>query len=155
MSELKYPRRKVFSVFFFCPFFLGLLAGIYKFFSLLAHLVNNPKLFGEVRGLELFLMPILAPVVSQLAFLPPFLIFAVVIAWMKVCRTSRNCVFVSLLGGLIATFWMLLFVVIIEGRVKSSQFSDYISEMAIVFFTSSVMCWFAARFFLPDPTMVR
>ena len=150
MIAIKYPRRKVFSVFFFCPFVLGVFAGIYKFFTLLAHLVSNPGLLGEVKGVELLVMPIVTPFIAQVVFLPPFLGFALIIAWMRVGRTSRNCVLISLLGGFVAMLWMLLFVVVIVRNVKGAQFSDYFFEMAMIFFASIATCWLAARFFLPD-----
>ena len=155
MDVKNYPRRKVFSVFFFCPLVMGFFVGIYNFVTLLAHLVNNPRLLGEVRGGELLLMPILTPVIVQVAFLPPVLGFALVIAWRKVIRTSRNCLLVSLAGGLVAILWTLLFLVVIVGTVKSAQFSDYFFELTMIFFTSVVTCWLAARFFLPDPLLVR
>lgn len=150
MNAIKYPRRKVFTAFFFCPLVLGFFAGIYKFITALAHLVSNPKLLGEVRGGELLFIPIAAPIIAQVAFLPPFLGFALVIAWMKVNRTSRNCVLVSLLGGFIAMLWVLLFVMSIVNSVKSAQFSDYFFEMIMIFLTSMATCWLAARFSLPD-----
>ena len=147
MSAIKYPRRKVFFVFLLCPFVLGFFAGIYKFVTLLAHLVSAPSVLGEVRGLELFFMPIIAPFIAQLAFFPPFLGFALVIAWMKVSRTSRSCVVISLVGGSIAMFWGLLFVMVIVSGVRRAQFSDYFPEMAMIFFSSIITCWLAARFF--------
>ena len=150
MNAIKYPRRKVFIVFFFCPFVLGFLAGIYKFVALLVHLVSAPNLLGEVKGGELLFMPIAAPFIAQVAFLPPFLVFALVIAWMRISRTSRNCVLVPFLGGFIAMFWTFLFVVVIVNGVGSAQFSDYFFEMAMIFFASFFTCWLMARFFLPE-----
>lgn len=149
MSIMKYPRYKVFAAFFFCPFVLGFMAGIYKFVTLLAHLVNTPGLLGEVKGIELVAMPFLVPFIVQVAFLPPFLVFALIIAWMKVGRTSRNCVLVSLSGALIAMFWVLLFLAVIEGGISDAQFSDHFFEVAMISFASIVICWLAARFFLP------
>lgn len=150
MSVENYPRRKVFTVFFLCPFVLGFFAGIFKFFALLVHLGNNPRLLGEVRGLELILMPVVAPVIAQLAFLPPFLVFALIIAWVKVNRTSRNCMLVSVSGGFVATAWALLFVAAVVNHTETARLSDYGLEMATIFFGSVVACWVAARFFLPD-----
>ncbi|WP_433770603.1 hypothetical protein [Pseudomonas putida] len=149
MSEISYPRRKVFIAFFLCPLVLGFFAGIYKFVALLAHLVSTPRLLGEVRGGELLLMPVAVPLIAQVAFLPPFLVLALVIARMKVCRTSRSCVLISLAGGFLAMSWSLLFVVAVVRHVKNAQFSDYLFEMLIIFVATSVTCWLAARFFLP------
>lgn len=149
MSEMNYPRRKVFLAIFFCPLVLGFFAGIFKFVSLLAHLANTPRLLGEVRGGELLLMPVVAPLIAQVAFFLPFLGFALVVAWLKVNRTPRNCVVLSLVGGCLAMLWALLFVAAVVRGVKSAQFSDYIFEMLMIFVASTATCWLAARFFLP------
>ncbi|EJM56742.1 hypothetical protein [Pseudomonas sp. GM48] len=100
MSKVSYPRRKVFFAFFFCPLMLGLIVGVVKFVALLVHLASNARLMGEVRGTELVLMPIAAPLIAQVVFLLPFLGFAALIALKKIHRTTRNCVVISLTGGL-------------------------------------------------------
>jgi uncharacterized membrane protein len=79
---------------------LGLIVGVVKFVALLVHLASNARLMGEVRGTELVLMPIAAPLIAQVVFLLPFLGFAALIALKKIHRTTRNCVVISLTGGL-------------------------------------------------------
>jgi hypothetical protein len=155
MSEVNYPRRKVFMAFFFCPLVLGAIAGIVKFVALLAHLASTPRLLGEIRGAELLLMPLVAPFIAQVAFFPPFLGFALIIALMRVNRTPRNCVILSMAGGGLATLWAFLFVVAVVRGVKSAQFLDYIFEMLMVFVASTVASWLAARFFLPETNYVN
>lgn len=150
MSEKNYPRRKVFMTFFLCPLVLGFLAGIFKFFALLAHLTSTPRLLGEVRGAELLLMPVVAPLIAQVAFFLPFLGFALVVAWLKVSRTPWNCVVLSLAGGCLAILWSLLFITAVVRGVKGAQFTDYILELLLIFIASTATCWLAARFFLPE-----
>ncbi|WP_347904659.1 hypothetical protein [Pseudomonas purpurea] len=150
MSEINYPRRKVFMAFFLCPLVLGFFAGIFKFVTLIAHLASNPRLLGEVRGAELLLMPVVAPLIAQVAFFLPFLGFALVVAWLKVNRSPRNCVVLSLVGGCLTTLWALLFITVVVRSVEGAQFSDYIIEMFMVFVASTATCWLAARFFLPE-----
>lgn len=155
MSEVNYPHRKVFMAFFFCPLVLGFIAGIVKFVALLAHLASTPRLLGEVRGAELLLIPVVAPLIAQVAFLLPFLGFALMVSLMQVSRTPRNCVILSMAGGCLATLWALLFVAAVVRGVKSAQFSDYIFEMLMVFVASTVTSWLVARFFLPEASRVN
>ncbi|WP_185752767.1 hypothetical protein [Pseudomonas fluorescens] len=155
MSEINYPRRKVFMAFFLCPLVLGFFAGIFKFVALLAHLASTPRLLGEVRGAELLLMPLVAPLIAQVAFFLPFLGFALMVAWLKVNRTPRNCVVLSLAGGCLAMLWALLFVTAVVRGVKSAQFSDYIFEMLMIFIASTATCWLVARFFLPETSHTK
>lgn len=68
MSGIIYPRHKVFLAFFLCPLVLGFIAGIIRTVAVVAELVNNPKLLGSVRGIELLLMPFLTPLFIQLAY---------------------------------------------------------------------------------------
>ncbi|MHC8298533.1 hypothetical protein [Pseudomonas sp. ZS1P83] len=155
MGELNYPRRKVFMAFFLCPLVLGFFAGIFKFVALLAHLASTPRLLGEVRGSELRLMPVVAPLIAQVVFFLPFLGFALVVAWLKVNRTPRNCVVLSLAGGCLAMLWALLFVTAVVRGVKSARFLDYIFEMLMIFIASTATCWLAARFFLPEASHTK
>ncbi|MBK5530647.1 hypothetical protein JFT86_27315 [Pseudomonas sp. TH06] len=151
MSHTEYPRRRVFLAFLLCPFVLGFVGGVIKTITLLAHLVNTPKLLGEVRGGELVLMPFLAPFLAQLIFFLPFLFFATVITLLRVRRTAMSCFLVALSGASIATGWVLCFVLLVvrDTDIKGGGVSDYLIELSGVFFASLATCWFAARLFLP------
>ncbi|MFJ7142000.1 hypothetical protein [Pseudomonas protegens] len=149
MSAAAYPRRRVFLAFFLCPLALGLVVGVLKFVTLLAHLVSNPRLLGEVRGGELMLMPLVGPLVAQVAFLLPFLVFALVVALLKVNRSPRTCAVLALVGGSLATLWALMFIAMVVRGVKKAQFADYQVEMLVLFVVASLICWLTARLFLP------
>ncbi|HEX4552162.1 hypothetical protein [Pseudomonas sp.] len=152
MSKTGYPHRRVFLAFLLCPFVLGFIGGIIKTITLLAHLVNTPKLLGEVRGGELVLMPLLAPFLAQLIFLLPFLILAGAISLLKIRRTTANCSRVALAGASVATGWVFCFVllVVFDKDIKGGGISDYLMELSVVFFASLATCGFAARLFLPQ-----
>lgn len=149
MKRSMYPRHKVFIAFFLCPLVLGFIAGVIKFMAVIVHLTSNPRLLGEVRGGELLLMPLMAPLIAQLLFLLPFLGFSLVVSLMRVRRTSRNCVLLALIGGGLSALWALLVLVVVARGVSNLQLSDYL-EILMLFFASAVTCWLAARFFLPE-----
>ncbi len=152
VSDVSYPRLKVFLAFLLCPLAPGFIAGLFKTIATVAHLAMNPRLMGEVAGAELMLMPFLGPVLAQVVFLVPFLLFSLVIASMKVKRTSRACSVIALSGAVLATLWVTPFIVAVVRDVESAKFSDEIFGMVVLFVTSMATCWLTARFFLPDPT---
>ncbi|UQS16683.1 hypothetical protein [Pseudomonas sp. HS6] len=151
MNEVKYPRLKVFLAFLLCPLVPGFIASIIKTLATIFHLAMNPRLMGEVVGGELMLMPFLGPVLAEAVFLVPFLLFAMVIALMKVKRTSRACSVIALSGAVLATLWVTPFVLAVLSDVKGASFSEEISGMVVLFVTAMATCWLTARFFLPDP----
>ncbi|WP_262382368.1 hypothetical protein [Pseudomonas protegens] len=150
MSAAAYPRRRVFMAFFFCPLVLGLVFGAFKFVTLLAHLASNPRLLGEVRGGELLLMPVLAPLVAQVAFLLPFLVFALGVTLLKVYHSPRACAVLALVGASVASLWALIFIALVVHGVKKAQFADYQVEMLVLFVAACLTCWLAASLFLPE-----
>jgi len=147
---MSYPRRRVFWAFFFCPLAAGGGIGIVKFLYFLAHLVSTPKLIGEVRVEEFFIMPIVLPLVAQLGFFLPFSAFAMVVSLMEVYKRPRTCTLVGLVGGSLATVWSLLFVVVVALGLKNAHLASYVVEMLVIFLGSTVTCWLAAIFFLPE-----
>ncbi|EJM86516.1 MULTISPECIES: hypothetical protein [unclassified Pseudomonas] len=155
MSEIIYPRRKVFLAFFLCPLMLGFIAGIIRTVTVLTELVSNPKLLGSVRGAELLLMPFLTPLLIQLAFFLPFLGYALVIVLIKVKKTLRNCMVVSFFGSCVAASWVFLFISNVVQNIKGAQYSDYVVELLVLFAASMATCWLTAHFFLPEGSRVE
>lgn len=98
------------------------------------------------------LMPFLGPLLAEAVFLLPFLLFAMVIALMKVKRTSRSCSVIALSGAALATLWVTPFVLAAVSDVEDATFSDEMFGMVVLFVTAMATCWLTARFFLPDPT---
>ncbi|MHC8360633.1 hypothetical protein ACYZUA_09985 [Pseudomonas sp. LS2P72] len=155
MREINYPRRKVFMAFFFCPLVLGFFADIFKFVALLAHLASTPRFGrGKERGTTVAAGGGSTHRAGGIFFLP-FLGFALVVTWLKINRTPRNCVVLSLAGSCLAMLWALLFVAAVVHGVKSAKFSDYIFEMLMISVASTATCWLAARFFLPEARYVK
>ncbi len=153
MSEVKkYSRLKVFLAFLLCPLVPGFIASIIKTLAMIFHLTMNPRLMGEVVGRELMLMPFLGPLLAEVIFLVPFLVFAMVIALMKVKRTNRACSVIALAGAALAILWVPPFVLAVVSDVKGATFSDEMFGMVVLFVTAMATCWLTARFFLPDPT---
>ncbi|WP_432216916.1 hypothetical protein ACREYJ_16010 [Pseudomonas kribbensis] len=153
MSEVKkYPRLKVFLAILLCPLVPGFIASIIKTLATIFHLTMNPRLMGEVVGGELMLMPFLGPLLAEVIFLVPFLVFAMVIALMKIKRTNRACSVIALAGAALAILWVTPFVLAVVSDVKGATFSDEMFGMVVLFVTAMATCWLTARFFLPDPT---
>ncbi|WP_282357011.1 MULTISPECIES: hypothetical protein [Pseudomonas] len=151
LSELSYPRLKVFLAFLFCPLVPGFIAGIIKTIATLAHVAMNPRLIGEVAGAQLLLMPFLAPLLAQAIFLLPFLIFSAVIALMKINRTQRNCTVIALSGACLATLWVVPFIYAVLHDAKGADIAEELIGLATLFATAIASCWLTARLFLPDP----
>jgi hypothetical protein len=152
LSEVKkYPRLKVFLAFLLCPLVPGFIASIIKTLATIFHLAMNPRLMGEVVGGELMLMPFLGPLLAEVVFLVPFLLFAMVIALMKVKRTGRSCSVIALSGAALATLWVTPFVLALVSDVNGANFSDEMFGMVVLFVTAMATCWLTARFFLPHP----
>jgi len=150
----KYPRLKIFLAFFLCPLVPGFIGGIVKTLATIAHLAMNPRLMGEVVGGELMLMPFLGPVLAQVVFLVPFLLFPLVIVAMKVKRTNRACSVIALSGASLATLWVIPFVIAMVRDIERARFSDEVFGLVVLFVTALATCWLTARFFLPDPAVV-
>ncbi|MBV4458792.1 hypothetical protein KVG96_12595 [Pseudomonas sp. COR58] len=152
MIKARYPRGKVFLAFFLCPMVVGGIAGVIKTVTVFAHLIDTPKLLGEVRGGELLLMPFLAPFLAQLVFCLPFLFFALAIALMRVRKTALNCLLVALAGAGVAAGWMFWFVLLVvrNNDINGGEISDYWLELSVSFLASMASCWLAARTFLPQ-----
>lgn len=155
MSEVVYPRRKVFLAFFLCPLMLGFIVGIVRTVAVLTELVSNPKLLGSVRGGELLLMPFLTPLLIQLAFFLPFLGYALVIVLIKVKKTSLNCMVVSFFGSCVAVSWVLLFISNVVQNIEGARYSDYVVEILVLFITSMATCGLTAYLFLPEGSRVE
>ncbi|MCO7579456.1 MULTISPECIES: hypothetical protein [Pseudomonas] len=150
MTEVKYPRLKVFAVFVLCPLVPGFVAGLVNFVLLLAHLTSNPRLLGEVRGGELLLMPVLAPLVTLLLFFLPFFGLALGVALMKVRRSAFSCIALSLIGGSLAMAWALLFIREVVNDIATARYSDYLLGLLLIFLAAAMTCWLTARLFLPQ-----
>ncbi|WOE77378.1 hypothetical protein RZO07_18795 [Pseudomonas protegens] len=150
MTEVKYPRLKVFAAFVLCPLVPGFVAGLVNFVLLLAHLTSNPRLLGEVRGGELLLMPVLAPLVTLLLFFLPFFGLALGVALMKVRRSAFSCIALSLIGGSLAMAWALLFIREVVNDIATARYSDYLLGLLLIFLAAAMTCWLTARLFLPQ-----
>lgn len=149
LDGIGYPRRRVFLGFFFCPLVAGLVAGLYQFVALLAHLASNPRLIGEVRGGELMLVPILAPLMAQLLFLLPALGLALTVMLLKVRRSPRACGVLALVGGSLAALWVLPLIALVVRHSGKVGFSDYQLELLVLFGLGALTCGLAALCFLP------
>lgn len=148
LNKSGYPRLKVFWAFLLCPMVPGFIAGIVKTIAAIAHLAMNPRLIGEA-GPELMVMPLLAPFLALLVYLVPFLLFASLIAWMKIERIRRNCTMISLAGAGIATLWVAPFIVAVVRDVDGASYPDYALGLTVLFAAAMTTCWLTAYFFLP------
>ena len=84
MSDFLYPRRKVFFALFLSPLIVGLFAGGIEVLLSIRDFVGNPRLLGVVSRTEIILMPLVTPVLIQLVYTPPFLVYAVAVVLFKV-----------------------------------------------------------------------
>ncbi|MGC5702724.1 hypothetical protein J4P02_21200 [Pseudomonas sp. NFXW11] len=149
MSAGGYPRLKVFMAFILCPLVPGLIAGLVQVGLLLAHLASNPRLLGEVRGAEIMLMPLLAPVVAVLVFLLPLFCLALAVALIGVRRSVFSCRALGLIGGVVAISWVMLFIRAVVNDIATASYGDYLPGVVLLFVAATLTCWATARFFLP------
>ncbi|MCY7259949.1 hypothetical protein [Pseudomonas protegens] len=150
MTEAGYPRFKVFIVFLLCPLVPGLIAGLVNSVLLVAHVATHPRLIGEVRGGEILLMPLLAPLVVVLVFFLPLFGLALGVALLKVRRSAFNCNALALLGSGVATSWVLLFIREVVNYSEKARYGDYWPVLLLVFLAALMTCWSTARLFLPE-----
>lgn len=149
MTEVRYPRFKVFMSFILCPLVPGFVAGLINSVLLVAHMATHPRLIGEVRGGEILLMPLLMPLVAVLVFFLPLLGLALGASLLKVRRSARSCNALALLGAVLATGWVALFIREVVTHSARARYDDYWLGLFLVFLAALVTCWSTARLFLP------
>lgn len=150
MSDVLYPRRKVFFALFLSPLIVGLFAGGIEVLLSISDFVGNPRLLGVVSRTEIILMPLVTPALIQLVYTPPFLVYAVAVVLFKVKKSPRNCFFVALVGSVLATIWSFLLVVGVVETVVGAKYSNYSIGLLVLFFFVLAICWFAAVYSLPE-----
>ena len=151
MTQASYPRGKVFMAFLLCPLIPGFIAGLVNSGLLLAHLASHPRLIGEVRGGEILLMPLLTPLLAFLVFLLPLFALALGVVLLKVRRSAFSCNALGLIGSVMMTGWVLLFIRAVVNGVARARYADYLPGMLLLLLTAAVTCWLTARCFLPAP----
>lgn len=151
MTPASYPRGKVFLAFLLCPLVPGFIAGLVNSGLMLAHLATHPRLIGEVRGGEILLMPLLTPLVAFLVFLLPMFVLALGVVLLKVRRSAFSCNVLALLGSVMVTGWVLLFIRAVVNGVERARYADYLPGMLLLWLAAAVTCWLTARCFLPSP----
>lgn len=153
MTEVRYPRFKVFMIFILCPLVPGFVAGLINSVLLVAHIATHPRLIGEVHGAEILLMPLLTPLVAVVVFFLPLFGLALGVSLLKVRRSARSCNALALLGAVLATGWVSLFIHEVVTHSERARYEDYWLGVFVVFLAALVTCWSTARLFLPKKSM--
>ena len=150
VTEQKYPRWKVFLTLLFCPLFVGFAAIPVLLVRQLAALFSQPRLLGEVRGGEVLVGLMMTPLVVELVFLIPFLVFALWVSLRKTRLSSRQSWYrLAIAGGGLSTLWTLALAVAINASAKKPVI-DYSWWIAVLFVVSTLAVGLLTKLVLPN-----
>ncbi|MBJ2246478.1 hypothetical protein [Pseudomonas haemolytica] len=150
MTSSTYPRIKVFFAFLLCPFFAGLVAVPLMLISIMVTVFENSSLIGEVRGGEVFSLFITIPLMAQLIFFLPSLVFALSLVFIKPVGGFKVYVVVSVVGAIVSSVWMFGVVFFFINKVENYQIMRNIFPVVLSFLLGGGSTWAAAYWFLPQ-----
>lgn len=149
MSGTRYPAVKVFFAFLLCPLFAGLAAVPFMLLKMLIEVFTNPRLIGEVRGLEVFSLFFSMPILAQIIFFIPALVLALVITFLKV-RGSRSAYLrISLASAVVAGLWTVWVFFAVISNLDSYRMVETLMPGLLGFLFGGVSMGLAAFWFLP------
>ncbi|MFB3304726.1 hypothetical protein [Pseudomonas sp. AMR01] len=149
MTLENYPRKKVFFAFLLCPFFSGLAAVPIMLITIMVTVFSNSSLIGEVRGSELFSLFITIPIMTQLIFLLPALVLAILIVFFKLEGGPRVYVLISIVSAVVSSLWMFSVVFFFISEVENYQVMRNMFPVLLSFLLGGVSTGTAAYWFLP------
>lgn len=149
MTLENYPRKKVFFAFLLCPFFSGLAAVPIMLITIMVTVFSNSSLIGEVRGSELFSLFITIPIMTQLIFLLPALVLAILIIFFKLEGGPRVYVLISIVSAVVSSLWMFSVVFFFISEVENYQVMRNMFPVLLSFLLGGVSTGAAAYWFLP------
>ena len=150
MSGTRYPAVKVFFAFLLSPLIAGLAAVPFMLLKILIEVFTQPKLIGEVRGLEVFSLFFSVPILAQIIFLIPALVLALVITLLKVRGSRPVYLKISLASAVVAAGWAVwLFSLLISGR-EGYRMAETLMPGLLSFLFGGVSMGLAAFWFLPE-----
>lgn len=110
-------------------------------------LFSDARLLGQARGREALSVLVSAPILAELIFFIPAFIFACCIAILRPRNSFRVCVFTSICGGGVASFWMFLVDRYFLHNSYNYSFLDSLLPVVISFFVgglvNGVLAWWS------------
>jgi hypothetical protein len=153
-SSEDYPRFKVFMGFLFCPSFI---VSCYLIFSFcIAFLLNNDiysisAIRNEgLRSVFAFMFVIFA---GQITFLPPALVLGTVACVLEIDKTPKNLIWMSVLGGVFAALWAIVFSVGDRQQVSTFLNSWGLFSGRLSFLLGMIASFFIGLLVLPKKKM--
>ncbi len=149
MTLNTYPRIKVFFAFMLCPFFSGLAAVPLMLISILITVFKNSSLIGEVRGSEVFSLFITIPLMAQLIFFLPALVFALILIIVKPVGSFRAYLMISIVGAVVSSVWMFGVVFFFISKVENYHLMRNMFPVFLSFLLGGCSTLAAAYWVLP------
>ena len=149
MTLNTYPRIKVFFAFMLCPFFSGVAAVPLILISILITVFKNSSLIGEVRGGEVFSLFITIPLMAQLIFFLPALVFSLMLVFVKPVGSFKVYLMISVVGAVVSTAWMFGVVFFFISEVENYHVMRNMFPVFLSFLLGGISTWAAAYWCLP------
>ncbi|MCP1509920.1 hypothetical protein J2Y83_000047 [Pseudomonas marginalis] len=149
MNVKTFPAMKVFFMFLLCPFFAGLIIGPIFLIIMFVDLFSDARLLGQVRGGEAFSILLTAPILGDIIFFIPSLVFASCITLLRPANSFKICRIISIYGGATASLWMFMADYYLLRNSSGYNFLDSYVPVSIAFVVGLLVTGGIAYWTLP------